>query len=114
MSDLYHTRMRIKFKVKLLNDALAEVKNNAEFDKPLTMHIPEHSFGNIPGDKIPVQILQKLYPHTRIKTIIGYKANFIHQDADDALDAVINDTKPDQHTLRLNYYFHHMSIASHH
>lgn len=93
MDDLYHTQMRIKTKVKALNDALSEVKKKVAIDKPLTMHIPRHSFGNISSDKIPVQMLQKLYRHTDIKTTIGYQANFIHQDADDALDAVLNTPK---------------------
>ena len=60
-----------------------------ELDKPLTMHIARHTFGNISGDKIPVQMLQKLYRHSSITTTIGYQANFIHKDADDALDAVV-------------------------
>ena len=62
----------------------------AGIDKPLTMHIARHTFGNISGDKIPIQMLQKLYRHSSITTTIGYQANFIHKDADDALDAVIN------------------------
>jgi hypothetical protein len=54
------------------------------------MHIARHTFGNISGDKIPIQMLQKLYRHSDIKTTMGYQANFIHKDADDALDAVIS------------------------
>ena len=61
----------------------------AKIDKPLTMHIARHTFGNISGDKIPLQMLQKLYRHSSITTTIGYQANFIHKDADDALNAVI-------------------------
>lgn len=62
----------------------------AEISKPLTMHIARHTFGNISGDKIPIQMLQKLYRHSDIKTTIGYQSNFIHKDVDEALDAVIN------------------------
>jgi integrase/recombinase XerD len=58
--------------------------------KPLTMHIARHTFGNISGDKIPLQMLQKLYRHSSIITTIGYQSNFIHKDADEALEAVIN------------------------
>jgi len=61
----------------------------AGIDKTLTMHIARHTFGNISGDKIPVQMLQKLYRHSSVTTPIGYQANFIHQSADDALAAVI-------------------------
>lgn len=58
--------------------------------KPLTMHIARHTFGNISGDKIPLQMLQKLYRHSSITTTIGYQSNFIHKDADEALEAVIS------------------------
>ena len=54
------------------------------------MHIARHTFGNISGDKISIQMLQKLYRHTSITTTIGYQANFIHKDADEALDSVTN------------------------
>ncbi|GAL82102.1 hypothetical protein JCM19274_2813 [Algibacter lectus] len=30
------------------------------------MHIARHSFGNISGDKIPIQMLQKLYSILRL------------------------------------------------
>jgi integrase/recombinase XerD len=55
----------------------------------LTMHIARHTFASIAGDKIPIQMLQKLYRHSTVTTTIGYQASFIHQDADAALDAVI-------------------------
>lgn len=61
----------------------------ANIEKPLTMHIARHTFGNISGDRIPIQMLQKLYRHSSITTTIGYQANFIHKDADEALDAVV-------------------------
>ncbi len=54
------------------------------------MNIDRHSFGNLSGDKIPIQMLQKLYRHSSVTTTIRYQANFIHQDTDDALDSVIN------------------------
>lgn len=66
-----------------------DVRKAADITKPLTMHIARHTFATISGDKIPVQMLQKLYRHTDIKTTIGYQANFIHGDVDDALDAVL-------------------------
>lgn len=89
LDDQYHVQMRIKTKVAALNKILREVKKAIGITKTLTMHMPRHSFGNISGDKIPIQMLQKLYRHTSITTTIGYQANFIHKDADDALDAVI-------------------------
>jgi integrase/recombinase XerD len=77
---------RINSVDRLLKD---DVRTAAKIKKPLTMHIARHTFATISGDKIPVQMLQKLYRHTDIKTTIGYQANFIHSDVDDALDAVI-------------------------
>lgn len=47
-------------------------------------------FGNISGDKIPVQMLQKLYRDFAIITTTNFRANFIHKEEDDALDKVIN------------------------
>jgi integrase len=75
---------------RTLNKWLRRVAKKAGISKPLTMHIARHTFGNISGDKIPVQMLQKLYRHSSITTTIGYQANFIHKDADDALDAVVS------------------------
>lgn len=62
LDDIFHTQMRIKTKVKAINQALREVKKKSKIEKPLTMHIPRHSFGNISGDRIPVQMLQKTVP----------------------------------------------------
>jgi integrase len=57
---------------------------------PLTMHIARHTFGNIAGDNnIPLIMLQKIFRHSRITTTMNYMSNFIHKDADDALDAVL-------------------------
>jgi len=75
---------------KRLNTALKKIATLAKIDKKLTMHIARHSFGNISGDKIPIQMLQKLYRHSSITTTINYQASFMHKDEDDALDKVIN------------------------
>jgi integrase/recombinase XerD len=53
------------------------------------MHISRHTFGNISGDKISIQMLQKLYRHSSITTTLNYQSNFIHKDVDDALENVI-------------------------
>ncbi|HRF76733.1 MAG TPA: site-specific integrase [Chitinophagales bacterium] len=66
------------------------VAKRAGISKRLTMHIARHTFGNISGDRIPIQMLQKLYRHSSVTTTIGYQANFVNKDADDALDMVIN------------------------
>jgi integrase/recombinase XerD len=72
---------------KVLNKQVAPL---IDTDKKLTMHIARHTFGNIAGDKIPIQMLQKLYRHTSIITTIGYQSNFTKKDTDSALDSVIN------------------------
>tara|TARA_B100000408_G_C10174518_1_gene172041 strand:- start:390 stop:593 length:204 start_codon:yes stop_codon:yes gene_type:complete len=66
------------------------VASKLEIKKKMSMHIARHSFGNISGDKIPIQMLQKLYRHSSVTTTINYQANFIHKEADEALDSVIN------------------------
>lgn len=75
---------------KLLNKYLKRIATMCEIEKNLSNHIARHSFGNIAGDKINPLMLQKLYRHSNLKTTIGYQANFIHKDADDALEQVLN------------------------
>ena len=89
LSNKYAVQLRISGVIQKLNGALKDVATAAKVTKKLTMHIARHTFGNISGDKIPIQMLQKLYRHSSISTTIGYQANFIHKDADEALDAVI-------------------------
>jgi integrase/recombinase XerD len=62
----------------------------AEINKTLTMHITIHTFASVSVDKIPLQLLQKLYRHSSITTTVGYQANFINKDTDDALNSVLN------------------------
>lgn len=81
---------KTKTATKKFNKYLSRVADKAKINKKLTMHIARHSFGNIAGDAIPLQMLQKLYRHTSITTTINYQANFMHQDTDEALDKVIN------------------------
>lgn len=75
---------------KKFNKYLETIAQKAGITKKLTMHIARHTFGNISGDKIPIQTLQRLYRHSSITTTIQYQANFIHKDFDDALDSVTN------------------------
>lgn len=74
---------------KRLNRFLRQIGDRAGITKKITMHISRHSFGNISGDRIPLQVLQKLYNHSDIKTTIEYQQNFVNKDLDDALDSVI-------------------------
>lgn len=79
----------IKGAIKRHNVNLKNIAQFAEINKKITNHISRHSFGNIAGEKVSPQMLQKLYRHSSLSTTIGYQANFIHKSSDDALDAVI-------------------------
>lgn len=85
--DLYNKR---KTATKKFNYNLKTISKKAKINKKITMHIARHSFGNIAGDAIHPIMLQKLYRHSDLKTTLNYQANFIHRDADEALDNVIN------------------------
>ncbi|MEZ5016075.1 MAG: site-specific integrase [Flavipsychrobacter sp.] len=89
INDQYDVQRKTSYATKRLNKALKAVAESANINTDLTMHIARHTFGNLSGDKIPIQMLQKLYRHSSLTTTIGYQSNFIHKDADDALDAVI-------------------------
>lgn len=74
----------------LLNKYLKRIAAECGIEKNLSNHLARHTFGNIAGDSISPQMLQKLYRHSDLKTTINYQANFIHKDADEALNAVLN------------------------
>ncbi len=81
---------KTKTATKKFNDNLKKIAKRNGIKKKVTMHIARHTFGNIAGDNIHPLMLQKLYRHTDLKTTINYQANFIHKEADEALDSVIN------------------------
>jgi len=87
-----HDKLRNKIKNgnRTINKQLKKVAEELKFNKPLTMHIARHTFGNISGDRIPLQVLQVLYRHSDITTTMNYQANFAHKQADDALDKVLD------------------------
>jgi site-specific recombinase XerD len=94
LSDEFSTGRTIAFKTSAIDKILREnVAPAAKITRPLTMHISRHSFADLSGDTIHIQQLQKLYRHSDLKTTIGYQSNFIHKDADAALDAVIDKIK---------------------
>ena len=79
----------IRFSTKKYNNWLKKIAKEVGITKNVTCHIARHSFGNISGDKIPIQMLQKLYRHSEITTTINYQQSFINKDTDDALETVI-------------------------
>ena len=80
----------IRERNKKLNKHLKQIAELINLEKPLTMHIARHTFGNIAGDKIPLTQLQQLYRHSSIETTINYQKAFMNKGTDDALDAVVN------------------------
>lgn len=90
LKDSQKVSVRTQTITRNLNRHLKKVAAKLGINKKMSMHIARHSFGNISGDKIPIQMLQKLYRHSSITTTINYQGNFIHKDTDDALDSVIN------------------------
>lgn len=81
---------KTKTATKKFNKYLSHIARHLEIDKKVTMHISRHSFGNLSGDKISVEILQKLYRHSNIATTMNYQKNFMHKAEDEALEKVIN------------------------
>lgn len=80
---------KIKTAGRKFNKYLKDIMRKAEINKKVTNHIARHTFGNIAGDKISPQMLQKLYRHTNLSTTIGYQGNFIHKNTDEALDTIL-------------------------
>jgi integrase len=89
LNDTFLVQKRINQGTHTVNKYLKKLAVDLKIDKTLTMHIARHTFGNISGDQIPIQMLQKLYRHSSILTTIGYQANFINKDMDDALNKVV-------------------------
>lgn len=81
--------LKTKATTKKLNKYLKQIANKAGIRKKVTMHIARHTFGNLAGDAIPVQMLQKLYRHSSITTTMQYQSNFISEETDKALEQVI-------------------------
>lgn len=80
---------KIQTATRKFNKHLKNIFKALNIEKNISMHIARHSFGNISGDKIPIQMLQKLYRHSSITTTINYQSNFMYKDEDEALDAVL-------------------------
>lgn len=90
LSDEIQVRTRVKTVTRTFNRHLKNIASSVGIKKNLSMHMSRHSFGNISGDKIPIQMLQKLYRHSSITTTMMYQANFLNKETDDALDKVVD------------------------
>ncbi len=89
LKDSKDVTRKIQTATRKFNRHLVKVATLAKIDKDISMHIARHSFGNISGAKIPIQMLQKLYRHSSITTTVNYQSNFIYNEEDEALDAVL-------------------------
>lgn len=94
LTDDFKTERTIAFKTSAIDKILRlYVAPAVGITKKLTMHIARHTFGKLAGNKIQIKTLQKLYRHTHLSTTAMYQQNFDHDEADNALDAVINKPK---------------------
>ena len=66
-SDRKDVHRKIGTGTKNYNKWLQRISDDLNLNKKLTCHIARHSFGNISGDRIPIQMLQKLYRHSDIQ-----------------------------------------------
>jgi integrase/recombinase XerD len=88
-NDKFKTQRTIAFKTSANDKSLRlHVAPKAGIDKKLTMHIARHSFAQN-ATNIDVRTLQMLFRHTKLETTEGYMGQFIHTQADDALDSVL-------------------------
>ena len=90
LSDEIMVRTRIKTVTRNFNRQLGRIAKKLDIEKKLTMHIARHSFGNISGDRIPIQLLQKLYRHSSVTTTMMYQSNFMTNQTDKALNTVLD------------------------
>lgn len=91
LHDRFAMERSIAFKTSALDKVLRNyVAPTAGIEKKLTMHIARHTFAQLAGEEVDIRMLQKLYRHTNIATTIGYQSNFIHKEADEALESVLN------------------------
>lgn len=89
LKDEFALQKWIKVKVVSINGHLKNMALDLGISKKLTMHISGHSFAQVSVEKIPIQILQKIYCHSNITTTIGYQSNFSTKDMGEALKSVL-------------------------
>lgn len=85
----YEVQRKIAYAGKRLEKALKVIVKETGISKNISMHISRHTFAQIAGDKISIQLLQRLYRHSNITTTIGYQSQFVNKDTDSALDSVL-------------------------
>lgn len=89
LTDKFITQRTIAFKTSAIDKCLRQhVATKANIEKKMTMHIARHSFAQN-ATNIDIRTLQMLFRHTKLETTEGYMGQFIHKQADDALDNVL-------------------------
>ncbi|MDO7173754.1 tyrosine-type recombinase/integrase [Mariniflexile sp. AS56] len=78
----------MKTTTRNFNRRIEIVAEKGGIDKKISMHIARHSFGNISGDKLPIQMLQKLYRHSSVTTTILYQFSFLQNQTEEPLGRV--------------------------
>jgi len=90
LTDKIRLHKNLKYRIRKLDKALKVLAQKMEISKDISMHIARHTFGNIAGDKIPLQRLQQLYRHSSIETTLNYQKAFLYKGTDDALHSVLS------------------------
>ena len=91
MEDTYEVQRKISYAIKQINKYVDRAAKKAKIETKVRCHISRHSFAQIAGEKVPIQILQKLYRHSSITTTLGYQSNFTNKHIDDALNAIVGE-----------------------
>lgn len=90
LRNTFEVKKKISYSVNRCNKMLQEyITPIAKIEGKLTTHVARHTFATLAGDKVPLQMLQKLYRHSDVRTTMGYQSAFLYKDADEALEAVI-------------------------
>ncbi|WP_294824801.1 site-specific integrase [uncultured Flavobacterium sp.] len=90
LKNTFEVKKKISYSVNRCNKMLQEyISPLAKIEGKLTTHVARHTFATLAGDKVPLQMLQKLYRHSDVRTTMGYQSAFLYKDADEALEAVI-------------------------
>jgi integrase len=89
--NVKEVNLKVRNATRLINDWLKVIAKEAGINKQLTNHLARHTFGNLAGDKIPIQTLQLIYRHSDIKTTINYQRNWMNkQKVGEGVKTVMN------------------------
>lgn len=91
LDDPKDVKIKIKNAIRIYNVWLKELAKEAKIKKSLNNHLARHTFGNLSGDKIPIQTLQLIYRHSDIQTTINYQRHWMNkQKVGEAVKTVMN------------------------